>query len=72
LEARAGVMEELVQVLASGLKPTSTSNCHRHLWGFSNEEIYRELVHERGWSPARYEGWVAGTLKQQLLAEKDV
>jgi hypothetical protein len=42
------------------------------LWAFSNEEIYRELVHKRGWSPARYEGWAAGTLKQQLLAEKDV
>lgn len=34
----------------------------------SNEEIYRELVQERGWSPDRYEAWMGRTLKQQLLA----
>jgi AcrR family transcriptional regulator len=38
------------------------------VWAFSNEEIYRELVHERGWSPDRYETWMARTLKEQLLA----
>ena len=32
------------------------------LWCFSNEEIYRELVEERGWSADRYEQWLAATL----------
>ncbi|MGH3089378.1 MAG: TetR/AcrR family transcriptional regulator [Rubrobacteraceae bacterium] len=30
-------------------------------------EVYRELVEESGWPPERYEGWLAGALKEQLL-----
>jgi hypothetical protein len=30
-------------------------------------ELYRLLVSERGWSPRRYERWLAGTLADQLL-----
>jgi AcrR family transcriptional regulator len=30
-------------------------------------EVYRLLVVERGWAPARYEQWLAETLAQQLL-----
>lgn len=37
------------------------------LWALANEEIYRELVVERGWTPARYERWLAKTLISQLL-----
>lgn len=40
------------------------------LWAFSNEELYRELVVERGWSHDRYERWLARTLRAQLLGEK--
>jgi AcrR family transcriptional regulator len=29
-------------------------------------DLYRLLVVERGWSPARYEQWLAGTLADQL------
>jgi AcrR family transcriptional regulator len=39
------------------------------LWTFSNEELYRELVVERGWSPDRFEHWLAQTLRDQLLGE---
>jgi hypothetical protein len=31
--------------------------------------LYRELVEERGWSPDRFERWLAATLRQQLLGE---
>jgi len=73
LDSRAGVMEELVEELASGLKADlELKTATDILWAFSNEEIYRELVHERGWSPDRYERWVSRTLKQQLLADEDV
>jgi AcrR family transcriptional regulator len=69
LDSRAGVMQELVRDLGpdlrSGLNLRAATDI---LWTFSNEEIYRELVHERGWSPDRYETWMARTLKQQLLA----
>jgi AcrR family transcriptional regulator len=30
-------------------------------------EVYRLLVVDRGWSPKRYEEWLATTLRQQLL-----
>lgn len=37
------------------------------LWALANEELYRELVIERGWAPERYEQWLARTLVSQLL-----
>ncbi len=73
LDSRAGVMQELVQELASDLKPElDLKGATDILWAFSNEEIYRELVQERGWSPDRYEDWMARTLKQQLLADTPI
>lgn len=32
-------------------------------------EVFRILTVERGWSEARYEGWLASTMRSQLLAE---
>ena len=37
------------------------------LWAFSNEELWRELVVERAWTPDRYEEWLGQTLADQLL-----
>jgi hypothetical protein len=31
------------------------------------QEVYRELVVESGWSPDEYEAWLLRTLKEQLL-----
>jgi len=31
-------------------------------------EVYRLLVHDRGWTPARYQQWAARTLNEQLTA----
>lgn len=50
--------------LGSGMDVQSASDL---LWAFSNEELYRELVDERGWSPDRYERWLAHTLIAQLI-----
>jgi AcrR family transcriptional regulator len=70
LDSRARVMKELVRELGSDLRSDLNLRAATDiLWAFSNEEIYRELVQERGWSPDRYEDWMARTLKQQLLAE---
>jgi AcrR family transcriptional regulator len=72
LDSRAGVMHELVRDLAPDLRSDlNVQTATDILWAFSNEEIYRELVQERGWSPDRYEAWMARTLKQQLLADPD-
>lgn len=37
------------------------------LWAFSNEELWRELVEERGWSSDRYQHWLARSLISQLV-----
>jgi AcrR family transcriptional regulator len=72
LDSRAGVMQELVRELGADLRSDLNHRTATDIvWAFSNEEIYRELVQERGWSPDRYETWMARTLKQQLLAVTD-
>jgi AcrR family transcriptional regulator len=39
------------------------------LWALNHPGVYRSLVGERGWSPARYERWLTGILTSQLLAD---
>jgi AcrR family transcriptional regulator len=39
------------------------------LWLYSSADIYRLLVEDSGWSPDRYEKWLAETLINALLAE---
>jgi AcrR family transcriptional regulator len=70
LDSRAGVMQELIRELGADLSSDLNLRTATDIvWALSNEEIYRELVQERGWSPHRYETWMARTLKQQLLAD---
>jgi AcrR family transcriptional regulator len=70
LDSRGGVMHELAADLAPDLAPdVDIRTATDILWALSNEEIYRELVHERGWPPSRYETWIADTLRQQLLGD---
>ncbi|HEX8005919.1 MAG TPA: TetR/AcrR family transcriptional regulator [Trebonia sp.] len=33
-------------------------------------EVYRLLVNDRGWTPHRYERWLAGILRDQLLPDR--
>ena len=60
----AAFIHDLSSDLAPGVDETTASDL---LWCFSNEEIYRELVEERGWSADRYERWLAATLIAQLI-----
>lgn len=70
LDNRARAFGEFVHGLradlATGLDEHAATDI---LWCFSNEEIYRELVQERGWSVDRYERWLTGTLVAQLLTK---
>ena len=70
LDNRARTFGEFVHGLradlATGLDERVATDI---LWCFSNEEIYRELVQERGWSVDRYERWLAATLVAQLLTK---
>jgi hypothetical protein len=38
------------------------------LWALNHPGVYRSLVSDRRWSPARYERWLTGILTSQLLA----
>jgi AcrR family transcriptional regulator len=60
----ADFIHDLRGDLAPGIDELTASDL---LWCFSNEEIYRELVQERGWSADRYEHWLAATLVAQLV-----
>jgi prophage antirepressor-like protein len=37
------------------------------VWVMNDPGLYRMLVHERGWTPERFESWLAETLQRQLL-----
>ena len=39
------------------------------LWAISSPEVYRLLVRERGWSPHRYETWLANSAIKLLLRD---
>ena len=36
-------------------------------WMLTGRDVYRMLVRERGWSPEKYQDWLAGALVQSLL-----
>ncbi len=68
LDNRARHFAEFVRDLRDGLAHDINSRTATDLlWAFSNEELWHELVEERGWSPDRYERWLAATLVSQLL-----
>jgi len=45
----------------------STETATEILWALSSPEMYRLLVRERGWTPQRFERWLADTAVSQLL-----
>lgn len=38
------------------------------LWMFTSREVYQKLVHESGWTPARFQEWLEQTLVETLTA----
>lgn len=73
LDSRAETFAAFVHDLQADLAPgVSQSAATDLLWCFSNEEIYRELVEERGWSADRYERWLGATLVAQLITAPTV
>jgi AcrR family transcriptional regulator len=59
-------IEALANHLSHGLTVKTATDLYVTL---ERQEIYAELVLDRGWSPEEYEAWLATTLKQQLLGE---
>lgn len=68
LDSRKLVFAELARSLerslARGIDVVTAADI---LWAFANEELFRELVIERGWSPDRFEAWLGQVLRDQLL-----
>jgi len=54
-----------VGALAPGLDEARATDV---LWTLTAHDLYRLYVRERGWSPERYEAWLAGALARELVA----
>ncbi len=68
LDNRARHFAKFIHGLRDGLaEHLDTRTATDLLWAFSTEELWRELVEERKWSPDRYERWLAATLVAQLI-----
>jgi hypothetical protein len=50
--------------LRQGLKYSAARDI---LWMLTSRYVYRMLVRERGWSPQKYQDWLADALVQTLL-----
>ena len=69
-ERRAANMRTLVRDVRSA-KPatrmTSTAEAADAVWALNSPELYVMLTVERGWTPQRYERWLARSLCQVVL-----
>ena len=69
-DRRAANMRKLVRDLrdAGGLRPgLSIAEAADVVWATNSPELYVLLTVERGWTPARYERWLADTWRRLLL-----
>ena len=51
--------------LSPGITPDEAADI---IWTMNSTEYYTMLVHDRGWSPERFETWIASAWKRLLLA----
>ncbi len=62
-----GVVETLERDGALAVDRTRATDL---MWTLVHPDLYQLLVRQRGWSPERYEQWLAETLRQQLLRRR--
>jgi AcrR family transcriptional regulator len=54
---------------AGALRPGLSHKTARDIfWMLTGGDVYRMLVRERGWSPQKYQDWLADTLVHSLLS----
>jgi AcrR family transcriptional regulator len=68
-ERRIGAEHVVADVIARGamrpdLDPVAAADV---TWVLNDPGIYHLLVHRRGWPPDRFEAWLAGALRRELL-----
>jgi hypothetical protein len=64
------MQEERLKALreSSRLRRGVTFEEARHImWMYTSRDVYRMLVHERGWTPDRYQAWLSETLVRELV-----
>ncbi len=66
-ESQAALVASLAE--AGRLRPDLDTTAARDaLWALTGHDLYRMLVQERGWTPDRYETWLADQIATALLA----
>jgi AcrR family transcriptional regulator len=67
-DVRAGHLREAVRLIAGDLRPgLGWEEAAATLRGLSAPGVYAELVTGEGWTPDRYERWLAALLARELL-----
>ena len=69
-ERRAANMRKLVRDVRStkaAQYATSTAEAADTVWALNSAEMYVMLIAERGWTPQRYERWLARSLHRLIL-----
>ena len=67
---RLNMQEERLRKLraAKRLKATLTfKEAQRLMWMYTSRDVYRMLVQQGGWTPERYQAWLADTLVAELV-----
>jgi AcrR family transcriptional regulator len=70
-ELRFSMQEARVRLLFSARKAKrglDLDDARRILWMYTGRDIYRMLVQEGGWSPDKYQAWLAEILVMNLVA----
>ena len=68
LRGRRAALDRIVEGMEAALRPDlDATRAAAILRAVCQQELYRELVEESGWSPDEYEAWLCETLKEQLL-----
>jgi AcrR family transcriptional regulator len=68
LEYRAAAVTRVAEAVARSPRPRlAVPQAAAIISALTLPEVYRELVHDRGWSAEHYEAWLIQTLTQQLL-----
>ena len=71
LRGRRAALDRIVEGMEAGLRPgLGPARAAAILRTLCQQEVYRELVEESGWSPDEYEAWLFDTLQEQLLPSK--
>lgn len=69
LRGRRWILDQFVEEMKDALRPDLDVDwAVAILRALCQQEFYRELVDESGWSPDEYELWLGETLKEQQLS----